>query len=99
MSILNKKLVVTMPDGSKWAVSVMDIASHRAVFFAKDFGGDIKKSLKEGTEPLFESDSYEIRDWAANNMNWDDVKVFAKRIKLAVCDFEDGWINGEYEVV
>lgn len=103
MSILDKYLEVEMPDNSRWAVPIRLIAEHRAAYYAKadfdEFGGDVALSLKEDTEPLFESDHYEIEDWAQNNMNWKDVKPHAKQIALAKIDWEDGWCNGEKRVI
>lgn len=99
MSILNKNYVTTMPDGSKWAVPVKVIAESRAAYYAKDFGGDIEKSISNDTEPLFESDEYEIEDWAQNNMNWDDVVGRAACIKPPECDYQEGWINGIHDII
>lgn len=99
MSILTKKYVTTMPDGSKWAVPVATIAANRANRYAKEFGGNAGRSLQEDTVPLFESDHFEIEDWAQNNMNWDDVKDLAECIEPAKCDFQEGWMNGEHEVL
>ena len=98
MSILTKNYVTTMPDGSKWAVPVKLIALARASYYAKEFDGDVERSLGEDTSPLFESDHYEIEDWAQNNMHWDDVKDLAECIEPAKCDFQKGWLNGEHEV-
>lgn len=92
-------LVVEMPDGSKWAVPVSIIARSRAAHYAHEFDGDVELSLAEDTRPLLESDDYEIHDWAANNMNWSDVKDSARLISEGDCDYQDGWVNGEYEVV
>jgi len=48
---------------------------------------------------LFESDDYEIKDWAANHMNWRDVEAYAKKLKKPKPDFQEGWTNGHKEVV
>ncbi len=81
----------------------MLIARNRATHYAKEFDGDVERSLAEDTIPLFESDDYEIKDWAANNMNWSDVKREAKKLKDAMpllpSDFHEAWVNGEKEVV
>ena len=87
-----------MPDDSQWAVPVISIAADRAVFFAKDFDNDIHKSLKEGTEPLFEQDENEIHQWAVNNMKWVDVRVNAKCVNEPVCDYQKGWFHGAFEI-
>lgn len=98
MGILTKNYVVTMEDGSRWAVPVRFIAEHRAKYFAEKDGVSIAESLNEDTSPLFEEDDYEIHDWAANNLNFSDVKNVAKMISPADVDYEDGWANGEYEI-
>jgi hypothetical protein len=99
MSNLNKKYVTTMPDGSKWAVPVAAIAASRANYYAKDFDGDAGKSLHEDTAPIFDADEFEIEDWAQNNMDWTDVKGQADCIEPAKCDYQEGWLNGDHEVL
>lgn len=99
MSILDKKYVVEMEDGSKWAVPVRLIAEDRAKYFADlEYSGNVEESLKDDTIPLFESDDYEIHDWASNNLNWDEVKAHAIQVKAADVDFQEGWVNGEYSI-
>jgi hypothetical protein len=90
-----------MPDGSKWDIPVNVIALDRAKYYArKEFDGDIDRSLAEDTNPLFESDDYEIEDWAANNMNWSDVEEFATKVNdKEEVNYQEGWVNGEKEVV
>ncbi|EOZ5069331.1 hypothetical protein ACQRVR_004823 [Enterobacter cloacae] len=96
--VIDKELHVTMPDSSVWAVPVQLIATHRAEHYAKEFGGDLYRSLAEDTLPLFRSDDFEIEDWAANNMNWSDVQHAAKCIYPGDVDFQEGWVNGDKEV-
>lgn len=92
-------LEIKMPDGSVWGVPVMVIAKDRAANYANEFGGDVERSLVEDTLPLFEAEVFEIKDWAANNMNWSDVKHAATRIRppdpLTDADFQEAWVNGE----
>jgi hypothetical protein len=101
--IIDKKYVVTMPDGSKWAVPVRVIAQNRAESYAGDFDDSADVSLEEDTLPLFESDDAEIEDWARNNMDWSEVVKEAKQVAfpppMSSDDFQDGWANGEVEVV
>ena len=100
MNILDNKYRVTMPDGSTWEVPVRLIAENRAEYYVKEFGGDIENSLKIGTLPLFEEDDYEIANWAKGNMDWSDVKEYAIQVKsLEDPDFQEGWVNGNYEIV
>ena len=98
--ILKKRLIVTMPDGSKWAVPVEIIALSRAKYYAGEYGGDVEKSLAEDTIPLFEDDDYQVHDWAAGNMDWKDVEHVAVKLEAeaGTIDYQEGWINGEYEV-
>lgn len=94
-------LEVTMPDNSVWVVPVEIIARNRAEHYAHEFGGDVERSIAEDTMPLFRSDDYEIQDWAANNMNWDDVQYAAWRKVDAppTVDYQEGWVNGQKRVV
>jgi hypothetical protein len=94
-----KMLRVTMPDGSQWDVPVEIIANNRAKAYAEEFHGDVQSSLDEDTLPLFESDPYEVEDWAANQMNWTDVSAHAQCHKPSEVDWQEGWVNGEKEVV
>lgn len=95
---MSKNLVVTMPDESVWAVPVEIIASNRATYYAHEFGSDVEESLAKDTLPLFDGDAFEIEDWAANNMNWEDVVNHARLIKEGETDYQEGWVNGEKEV-
>lgn len=95
-----KVLTIQMPDGSIWAVPVEVIAADRAKAYASEFDGDVQRSLNEDTLPLFQSAPFEIEDWAANNMNWDDVKAHAfMHLQSPGTDFQEGWVNGEKEVI
>jgi len=97
-----RNLRVTMPDGSRWDVPIEVIARSRAENYAREFGGDVERSLAEDTLPLFAEHPYEIIDWATGNMNWSDVAAVATRAPDAPrprFDWEDGWMNGEKEIV
>lgn len=95
---MSKHLLITMPDGSVWAVPVDVIALSRATYYASEFCGDVQTSLDQDTLPLFNSEPFEIEDWAANNMNWEDVVKHARLIKEGETDYQEGWVNGEKEV-
>lgn len=96
-----KMLLITMPDGTVWGVPVDVIADDRAGAYCDEFDGDRDRSLNEDTLPLFKADPYEIIDWAANNMNWDDVKSYARIVAdhmPPAVDYQEGWMNGAKEV-
>lgn len=99
--LLDKQYVVTMPDGSKWAVPVRVIAESRADYYAHEYDGDLDRSLKEDTIPLFETSEADIEDWARNNMDWSDVQHEARLVQTPEeeTDYQDGWANGEVEVI
>jgi len=99
--VMERKLRVTMPDGSKWDVPVSEIARNRAENYKEEFDNDVEKSLIEDTIPLFEEDDYEIKDWAAGNMNWSDISQFAVKVESVPkpINFEEGWMNGEKEII
>ena len=94
----NKQYRVTMPDGSVYAVPILIIALDRAKYYAEHDGVSLQESLDEDTIPAFE-DTDEVADWAQNNMDWDDVKDAATLISTGETDFQEGWMNGNYEVV
>jgi hypothetical protein len=96
-----KYLRVEMPDGSLWDIPVAFIARHRATEYACEFEGDIERSLTEDTLPCFAESPFQIQDWAANNMNWSDVAVVARRVtpQPKPVDYEEGWVNGRKTIV
>ena len=98
MSIKNGYMITTMPNGDKWKTPISVIAVNRAEAYQSEFGDSLKRSLEEDTWPLFESDHYEIKDWAQNNMYWDEAETWSEQILWGYCDFEEGWTNGEKEI-
>lgn len=97
---MHKLMTVEMPDGSKWGVPVEMIARNRAAHYADEFDGDVERSLAEDTIPLFESDDYEIQDWAVNNMNWSDFDGHQVKVADAPApDFQEAWLSGEKDFV
>jgi hypothetical protein len=93
---------VKMRDGTVWGVPVMAIARNRAAHYAKEFGGDVERSLAEDTVPLFTDANYEISDWARNNMDWSDVEKLATKLRdpppMSASDMQEAWVNGENHV-
>ena len=101
MSIENKFLKVSMPDGSKWKVPVRIIIENRAIYASKKLNTPLEIAIQY-TISLFEDDEYEIEDWASNNMDWEDVEKYAERIKdkgLSQEDLQEGWVNGAKEII
>ena len=92
MSAISKNLILTSPDGAKWRIPVTEIINHRVKMY-----GDTNYALKETVE-LFSSDDYEIEDWAANNMNWSDVKDSAVKFVSPELDMQTVWCEGEMSI-
>ena len=86
---------VEMEDGSKWDVPVQAIVDSRDEYYRddqEDTVAMVRKSLE----------TYEIHDWAGNNMNWDEVEAFAVPAPVRVFkkpDYQEGWCNGEKEII
>jgi hypothetical protein len=90
---MKKYLRITMPDGSKWDVPAEKVAHNRATHYQDD-------GYQEEFDYTMSSD-FELKDWAADNMNWDEVEQFAKLAPITqeVVDFQEGWVNGAKEIV
>lgn len=83
MSTDTRKLHVTMPDGSEWAVPV----------------GIIVADMAKHEEDTADLSEYDITDWATNNMNWDDVRAHAKQVEPPKpVDYQDGWVDGDKRI-
>lgn len=90
---MKQYLFVTMPDFSVWRVPVKVIADHRTRCAVSYYDQTPEDALAE-TESVFRHDG-EVTDWAANNMNWAEVKEHAVLVRQGEVDFDDGWANGE----
>ena len=92
---MHKYMTCQMQDGSVWAVPVDIIARNRAKHYAKEFGGDVERSLAEDTIPFFDDD-YEIEDWAVRNMNWSDFNGLQVKVSDIphIGPSKEWWING-----
>lgn len=90
---MKQYMFVTMPDQSVWRVPTKIIAENHIAYLMCHRRRSGKEAEAE-TEALFAHD-YEIEDWAANSMDWADVKEHAVLVCGGGVDFDDGWINGE----
>ena len=99
---IDKICAITITPTETYEIPVLAIALNRAAYFAGKgkFNGDVVRSLKEDTEPLFNSDKSEIIDWAQNNMDWSNVENYTikKTNKIDETDYQDAWINGKIEI-
>lgn len=85
----------TTSTGDVWRVPIKVIAENRAIYYAKKNNIDIEDSLQDDTIPLFESDDFEIEDWARNNMDWSDVENHAEKLISKSPDMQEEWVDPE----
>ena len=76
--------VVKMENGMRYGVPVKIIIDSYNEYYSDE---DIAEEIPDS----------EIKDWAENNMNWDDVEKYAGELPSVIKkpDFQDGWVNGE----
>lgn len=87
---------VEMPDGSRWDVPLQVIADSRDEYYSAD-AEDTIGFIRAG-----ELDAYDLTDWAANNMNWDEVRKYAVPLPASENqkpDYQEGWVNGDKEII
>lgn len=105
MEITEKSILVTMPDKSVWKVRAETVVVDRAKYYAnQEKGGRTYEEVFDEEYRTGMSDNDEILDWAANNMDWEDVKFGAKKLpqpeqQLTPLEFQEGWVNGDKRVV
>lgn len=100
-----KYLKVSFDDRSEWLIPAKFIAEHMAAYYAerdtgKTSGKEYERVFREEFVYTINNDD-EIIDWAANNMNWDDVSHVAEPIPKEPVDpdYSDEWGISEMEVI
>lgn len=87
---------VKMPDGSVWAVPARIVAESYATHYAS---ADPDSNYRDEYSHALQNAST-LLDWAANNMNWSQVKLYAVKLEVAEpVNYQEGWVNGEKAVV
>lgn len=105
-------LYVRFPDKRNYQIPARFIAEDRAKYYAKldseKEGASSALSALSAFQRVFESevefalgDSFELLDWANNNMNWSDVQGVAKLFEQPELDLNREWTKAykwvEYE--
>ena len=93
-----KYLVVEMSDKTQWAIPAKLIAINRAQYYAQldaERGDGEYVAIFEKEVEYAMSINYEITDWAANNMNWEDVCSHAIQLKVSLpeINYHRDWTN------
>lgn len=93
-----KCLVVEMSDKTQWAIPARLIAINRAQYYAaldaERGDGEYEDVFAKEVEYAM-SEAYEITDWAANNMDWEDVCSHAIQLKVSPpeVNYHRDWTN------
>lgn len=98
---MKKQIQITMPDGSIWGVPAELVAEDRSEYYADKDASDKPDTFEKIKQREYKhtlSDNLELLDWAANNMNWNDVAHAAILIRPGRVDFQEGWVNGPKSV-
>lgn len=84
---------VESENGEQWRVPIDAIVQNRSEYYAEKDNVSYEEAEAETIE-LFNSDTYEIEDWARNNMNWSDVsgQAILHQTKSVVM-YDDMWCN------
>lgn len=88
-----KFLHVVMPDNSIWKVNAKIIAEDRACYYSEIEKEDYSEIFNE---TLNNNDI--LIDWASNEIDWNNVKDKAIKVKDGDVDYEEGWMNGEKSI-
>ena len=94
---MKRLYIVTMSNGDQYGVQAEFIADNYAKYY-ENRGENYKENFDAMIE-WFDTNGYAFADWAKNNMDWSDVSdnaVLVKHVEQKL-DFEDGWVNGEYQ--
>ena len=94
---MKRLYIVTMSNGDQYGVPAEVIADNYAKYY-ESRGEDYQENY-DAMIHWFDTNDFEFADWAKNNMDWSDVvdKAVLVGSKKEEPDFEDGWVNGEYE--
>ena len=88
-------LQIKTPAGHVYEIPTEPIAQNRAAAMLAlhpDEFADLDAALAD-TRELFD-DSYQIKEWASNNMNWEDLSDHARMVRYTPPT--DEWLNGEF---
>jgi hypothetical protein len=97
---VEKILRVKFSNGDEFSIPTRIIAENRANYYSEVDGYEKESNEWEQEVQYAMNDEYEIEDWAANNMNWDELEPFATLLdKSEEFDYEDEWGEADKKVV
>jgi len=74
------EMIVSMTNGSNWSIPVQIIADSRDSQYTRDKEDTVKLCKDNG-------DTHVLLDWVSNDMNWEDVKDYAKELTADPYDY------------
>lgn len=90
-----KYLIVTFSNGTKYQIPASVIAEDRAQYYTDEQDGI---NFEEEVEHTLQNPRL-IRDWASNNMDWEDVKEEAKLVTSENIDKDAEWVNAKKDII
>lgn len=95
-----KMLIVNFSNGNRFEIPAEVIAKDRASYYAdkeSDSAKEFEQKFESELEYALENDSV-VKDWASNNMDWDDVKDDAVEIGAVPVDKSAEWTNATKKI-
>lgn len=83
----HESVVIALPNGTHWQIRIYPIACSHAQAHSEQYGGEIGRTLKEGTLPHFKKSKQHILDWV-KKMGWAEIEKNAQPVKQY--DYEKG---------
>lgn len=78
---MEKYLKIKCSDGKLFIIPALVVAEDRANYYSKIDGYDIESNEWQNEIKYAMDDEYELKDWIKGNMNWEDLKPYAKKIE------------------
>jgi len=96
---MEKCLKVRFPNGDMFKIPARVIAENRADYYADLDGYEKESNEWEAEVQNALNEEFEIYDWAGNNMDWEDLVPYAKRIEdLTDMDYSEEWPDADLEI-
>ena len=92
---MKKYLVLVFENGETWRIDAEAIAENRAKYYHELEKDENPNTYQEEFDYTM-SNEVEIKDWAFNNMDWDDFTECRELIETANdFDYQGAWMNLE----
>lgn len=89
-------IIITFPNGDKFELDPKFVAENRADYYSVYEG--FSRDSDEWTDEFNHSLKYEIEDWLANNLDWNDIKDNVVKIERIDIDYNEYFKKGDIEI-